>query len=268
MPIGVDHKDFLKKGDIDEIIYEKCSALLNKSNIFISEQKKEILLKIKKNIFNNTSKKKFFNEHYSYKKNIYGFTYSDQIGSILLPKPNLLGDFQISNVSTAISVTRTLKQFKISNSNIKRAITNIRSEGRLQVVTRGKLRSYVSKNNQILIDGAHNPLAALAVLKYLKSLNSKKKIIMLLGMMANKEHKKFIKVFKKRIHSIVTVNIPNQENFIEKKKLAKIALSCGIYSKTENSIKSALKNISKKNGDAIIFCTGSLYFAGEILNLN
>ena len=40
MPIGVDHKDFLKKGDIDEIIYEKCSALLNKSNIFISEQKK------------------------------------------------------------------------------------------------------------------------------------------------------------------------------------------------------------------------------------
>ena len=41
-----------------------------------------------------------------------------------------------------------------------------------------------------------------------------------------------------------------------------------IPSKTEKSVKSALKNIAKENDDAIIFCTGSLYFAGEILNSN
>ena len=70
------------------------------------------------------------------------------------------------------------------------------------------------------------------------------------------------------MHSIVTLNIPNQENIIKKEKLTKIIRSCGIPSKTENSIKSALKNISKENNNAIIFCTGSLYFAGEILNLN
>ena len=28
MPIGIDHKDFLKQGTIDEIVYEKCSHLL------------------------------------------------------------------------------------------------------------------------------------------------------------------------------------------------------------------------------------------------
>ena len=91
---------------------------------------------------------------------------------------------------------------------------------------------------------------------------------MLLGMMANKEHKKFIEIFKKIVHSAVTLNIPNQENFIEKTQLSKIVNSCGIPSKTANSIRSALKNISSENNDAIIFCTGSLYFAGEILNLN
>ena len=64
------------------------------------------------------------------------------------------------------------------------------------------------------------------------------------------------------------MDIPNQENFIEKSQLSKIAQSCGVPSKTESSIESALKNIAKENGDAIIFCTGSLYFAGEILNLN
>ena len=91
---------------------------------------------------------------------------------------------------------------------------------------------------------------------------------MVLGMMNNKEHQKFIKIFKNRVHSIIALDIPNQINFMKKEKLSKIANSCGIPSKTENSIELALTNIAKKNDDAIIFCTGSLYFVGEILNLN
>ena len=268
MPIGIDHKDFLKEGTIDEIVYEKCSHLLKDSRIFVAEQKNGILQKIKKNISGNSSEKIIFGKQYNYRKNINDFVYKDEYGKVNLPLPNLLGDFQISNISTAIAVARKLRQFKIKNSDIKKSITNIRSEGRLQSITRGKLRKYVSKNNQILIDGAHNPLAASVVKKYLKTLNSGKKIIMLLGMMANKEHREFIKIFKNIIHSVITVDIPNQINFIEKKKLSKIAQSCGIPSKTEISIKSALRNIAKENGNAIIFCTGSLYFAGEILNLN
>ena len=268
MPIGIDHKDFLKEGTIDEIVYEKCSHLLKDSRIFVAEQKNGILQKIKKNISGNSSEKIIFGKQYSYRKNINDFVYKDEYGKVNLPLPNLLGDFQISNISTAVAVARKLRQFKIKNSDIKKSITNIRSEGRLQSITQGKLRKYVSKNNQILIDGAHNPLAASVVKKYLKTLNSGKKIIMLLGMMANKEHREFIKIFKNIIHSVITLDIPNQINFIEKKKLSKIAQSCGIPSKTEISIKSALKNIAKENGNAIIFCTGSLYFAGEILNLN
>ena len=192
----------------------------------------------------------------------------DKKGTINLPHPNLLGDFQISNICTAISTTRNLDQFKINESHIKKAITKIRSEGRLQFIKDGKLRKYVSNSNEIIIDGAHNLLAATATEKYLRNLNSEKKIIMLLGMMANKEHKEFIQIFKNRVHSIITLDIPNQVNFIDKEKLSKIVRSCGIISKTENTIESALKNVSKKNNNAIIFCTGSLYFAGEILNLN
>jgi dihydrofolate synthase/folylpolyglutamate synthase len=267
-PIGLDHKDFLKKGTIDEIVYEKCSTLLNDSKIFISEQNNNVLKKIEKIIFENTSDKIIFGKNYSYKKNANGFFFKDDFGEMNLPLPNLSGDFQISNVSTAITVARSLKQFKITEAHIKKAITKIRSEGRLQEITKGKLRDYVSKNNQILIDGAHNTLAASVIEKYLENLNSKKKIIMLLGMMANKEHKEFIQIFKNRVQSIIAVNIPNQINFIDKEKLVKIAKSCGIPSRTENSIEMALKNAAKENSNSIIFCTGSLYFAGEILNLN
>ena len=268
MPIGIDHKDFLKEGTIDEIVYEKCSHLLGGSKIFISEQKNDVLEKIKKNISNNSSVKFIFGENYGYKKNANGFIYRDKQGEMSLPQPNLSGDFQISNVSTAIATARGLGQFKITETHIKEAITKIRSEGRLQNITHGKLRKYVSKNNQILIDGAHNPLAALAVNKYLETLNSERKIFMVLGMMVNKEHREFIQIFKGRINSIVTLDIPNQTNFIKKGDLSKIAQSCGIPSKTENSIEEALKNIAKENKNAIILCTGSLYFAGEILNLN
>ena len=268
MPIDIDHKDFLKKGTIDEIVYEKCSHLLGDSKIIISEQKKATLKKIEKQIRKNTSKKIIFGKDYKYKKNDKGFIYTDNISQIKLPPPNLLGNFQISNVSTAIATARSLSKFNITESHIKKSIIKIKSEGRLHNISKGKLRKFVSKNNQILIDGAHNPLAANVISKYLENLNSGKKIYMILGMMANKQHKEFIEVFKNKIKSIITLDIPNQENFIHKEKLSKIAQSCGIPSKTENSIESALKNISKNDGEAIIFCTGSLYFVGEILNLN
>jgi len=268
MPIGIDHKDFLNKGTIDEIVYEKCSHLLDRSNIFISNQKKNVLAKIKKNIFNNSSNKIIFGENYTYKKNNKGFIFKDELGKISLPMPNLLGNFQIGNVATAVAVVRKLNLFKVNNYHIKKAIRKIRSEGRLQKITQGKLRKFVSQKNQIIVDGAHNTLAASEIEKYLKNLNSKKKIIMLLGMMINKEHKKFIKIFKNRVHSIIAVDIPNQINCIKKEKLSKIAKSCGIRSKTENSIELALRNATKESDEAIIFCTGSLYFVGEILNLN
>tara|TARA_B100001245_G_scaffold37100_1_gene23867 strand:- start:90 stop:809 length:720 start_codon:yes stop_codon:yes gene_type:complete len=217
MPIGFDHKDFLIKGTIDEIVYEKCAHLLGGSKIIVSEQKEDVLKNIKKNISKNSSLKKIFGEDYKYTKVNSGFVYKDQKGEINLPYPNLLGDFQISNVSTAISAVRNLDQFKIKESHIREAITKIRSEGRLQFIKEGKLRKYVSNNNEILIDGAHNILAAKEIEKYLGSLNSGRKIIMLLGMMSNKEHKEFIQTFKNRVHSIIALNIPNQVNFIVEK---------------------------------------------------
>ena len=268
MPIGMDHKNFLKKGTINEIVYEKCSQLLNNSKIFVSEQNFSVLKQIKKNIINNSSEKIIFGENYNYYKNGKNFIFEDKFGKMNLPLPNLLGNHQISNVSTAIAAARSLEQFNIKDGHIRKAITKIRSEGRLQNITKGNLRSLVSKNNIILIDGAHNVLAAKVVKKYLKSLNTKRKIIMVLAMMKNKEHKKFILIFKNIIHSVITLNIPNQINFIKKEKLSKVAKSCNVLSKTEISIENALKNIAKEDNDAIILCTGSLYFAGEILNLN
>ena len=268
MPIGIDHLNFLKKGTIDEIVYEKCSHLLSNSKIFVSEQKNSVLEKIKKNIANNSSKKFILGEDYKYKKDNNGLIYEDKLGKLNLPLPNLLGDFQLGTVTTAIAVTRNLNKFKISESHIKESIIKIKSEGRLQNITHGKLRKYVSVGNQIILDGAHNPLAFFAIKKYLETLNKERKVFLVLAMMSTKQHKECIQILKEKVHSITTLDVPSQKNFIKKEELSEIARSCGIPSKTEDSIENALKNISLENENAIILCIGSLYFAAEILNLN
>ena len=102
----------------------------------------------------------------------------------------------------------------------------------------------------------------------LETLNKSRKIFLVLAMMSTKQHRECIQILKEKVHSVITLDIPNQKNFIKKEELSKIAQSCGMLSKTENSIEEALKNIAKEDGSAIIVCAGSLYFAGEILNLN
>ena len=268
-PIGMDHKDFLKKGTIDEIIFEKCSKLLNGSKIIVSKQTSlETLNKIDKVIRSNSSKKIIFGKNFEYKKTPNGFDFIDNSGSLSLPAPNLLGNHQYENVSTAIATVKELDQFKINKSDIITAITKIKTEGRLQKISDGKLKSYISNNNEIILDGGHNTLAASVLTKYLDTLDKNKKIYMILGMMANKDHAEFISQFKNKLSLIIAVDIPNQENFIKKEKLNQIIKTIGIKSKTGSSIQNSLQFIAKEDENAIIFICGSLYLCGEVLNLN
>ena len=88
---------------------------------------------------------------------------------------------------------------------------------------------------------------------------------MILGMMNNKDHNKYISYFKK-ISSLTTINIPNQPNAIKgdvlKNKLKELP-----NIKYKSSIEEALKSLILQDED-IILITGSLYLAGEVLNIN
>ncbi len=262
--IGLDHLDWLPKNEktIEKIVYEKTSSLLN-SNIIIAKQtNKETLDMIKKNISSNISKKIIFNEQFSCSENENGFIYyEDEIGGLKLPKPNLIGEFQIENIATAIATLRSLK-LQIEDKHIKSGITKIKSVARLQEITKGKIKD-LCKNNKIFIDGSHNPLGAKVLNKYLESLNCNKHII--LGMMSNKDHNEYMNYFK-NITSLTTIDIPNQPNAITGQEL-KQKLNRFPNINYKKSIQDAIKSIPVSNND-IILITGSLYLAGEVLNLN
>ena len=263
--IGLDHLDWLPENEqtTKKIIFEKTSSLVN-SNIIIAKQtSSQIVNEIKSSILKNSSKKYFFNEDYNYSSNENGFIfYEDKNGGIKLPTPNVKGQFQLENISTAIATLRSINHLKVSEKHIKDGITKIKSIARLQEIDSGNLKELV-KNNKLLVDGSHNPLGAKVLNEYLESLNCNKHII--LGMMSNKDHNDYMSYFK-NISSLTTIDIPNQPNSI-KGKVLKSKLNSFENVRYKESIIDAIKSIQVKEND-IILITGSLYLAGEVLNLN
>jgi dihydrofolate synthase/folylpolyglutamate synthase len=263
--IGLDHLDWLPKNErtVEKIILEKTSTLLNSKIIVAKQSSNEINKSIINTIKDNPSKKIIFNRDYSFALKENGFFYfEDEFGGLKLLKPNLPGEFQLENVSTAIATARQLTDYKITDKHIKNGITKIESIARLQELKSGKLKD-LAKNNLLFIDGSHNPLGAKVLNEYLESLNCKKHII--LGMMANKDHNEYISYFKD-IKSLTTIDIPNQPNAITGNEL-KEKIKNFENIKYLDSIENAIKSINLEEND-IILITGSLYLAGEVLNLN
>ena len=263
--IGLDHLDWLPENEqtVEKIIFEKTSSLLN-SNIIVAKQStNKIKENIKKTISNNRSNKFFHNENYSFtmQENDF-FYYEDQFGGIKLPIPNVKGQFQLENVSTAIATLRILRDLNIKDEHIKKGILKINCIARLQEIKSGKLKELV-KDHKLYVDGSHNPLGAKVLNEYLESLDCNKHII--LGMMANKDHNEYMSFFKD-ISTLTTIDIPNQPNSIKGGEL-KDKLNGFSNINYKESIEDAIKSIPVKEND-IILITGSLYLAGEVLNLN
>ena len=262
--ISKDHLDWLPKNEqtIQKIVFEKTSALLN-SNIIIGKQNTiETMNCIKKTISQNASTKMFFKDDFNYSvgENDF-FYYEDKLGELRLPLPNVKGQFQLENISTAIAALRMLN-FGIKEEHIQKGITKISNLARLQEIKSGKLKKLI-KYNKLIIDGTHNEDGARALNEYLQSLDCNKHII--LGMMANKNHEKYISYFKD-ISSLTTVDIPNQPNSLSGKDLMKKFKNLPNV-KYQPNIFEAIKSINLEKDD-ILLITGSLYLAGEVLNLN
>ena len=261
---SIDHTDWLPKDErtIEKIIFEKTSTLLN-SNIIVAKQStKETMNSIKKTISQNPSGKVFFNDDFSYSINENDFFYyEDKLGGLKLPKPNVLGQYQLENISTAIATLRTL-DIDIKDEHIQRGLTKISCLARLQEIKSGKLKELV-KNNKLIVDGSHNEGGAKALNEYLQTLDCNKHVI--IGMMANKEHEKYISYFKD-VSSVTTIDLKTQPNSISGKDLKEKFKSIPNV-QYQPSIEQAIKSIDLKEDDLLLI-TGSLYGAAEVLNLN
>ena len=264
--IGMDHTDWLPEDErtIKKIIFEKTSSLLNSKIIVSKQQNEEILSEIKESLINNFSKKIFFKDTYSYSLNENDFFYyEDEFGGLKLPMPNLLGEFQLENIATAIATLRNIEEIRIKEKDISEGIKKVKITGRLQELKSGNLKRIINKN-KLIIDGSHNPLGGKVLSKYLESIDNK--IHLIIGMMSNKNHQEFLDNFINKVSSITTIDIPNQQSAIKGEEL-KNKLKGFKNIKYKKSLIEALKSLDLKE-DEMVLVTGSLYLVGEVLNLN
>ena len=263
--ISMDHLDWLKKDEqtIEKIVFEKTSNLLN-SNIIVAKQRNnETINCIEENISKNKSNKILFNKDFSFTTGENNFFYyEDKYGNLKIPRPNLNGQFQIENASTAIATLRILEDIKIKDQHIINGIQKAYNIARLEEIKSGKIKNLV-KNNRLILDSSHNPGGAKVLNEYLQTLDCNKHVI--IGMMANKDHEKYISYFK-NISSLTTIDIPNQPNAIGGKEL-KDKFKDFPNVQYKKNIKDAIQSIPLKENDLLLI-TGSLYLSGEFFNLN
>ena len=259
--INFQHQEWVKPKTISEICKQKVKYLSKNTVIYIGKQEKKTLAIIKKNLKKNPSKIVYPNS-WTIKKNKQGIYYKDKKNLFSINSKHIYSKGLMGNLGLAIKVALDLGVKKQSIINI---IPKIRFEGRMQYVRKGKLRKYLHKNEKLLIDGCHSLTSAKNLNNYLKTLNGPKYGIC--GIQKNKMPEKFIKIFKRTFKQLITVNIPNEPNSLDKSKLTLMAKNNLIEARSAKNIPNALNKISSK-GEKTIVIFGSLYLIGDVLKNN
>lgn len=259
--INLQHLDLFKVKTLAEVVKIKVGYLSKNTNIYIGKQTPKVLKIIKKILKKNPSKITYPSTWKIIKsKNEY--SYKDRKNTIPIKSRYIHSEGLLNNLGLAIKVAL---DFNIAPSIIKKTIPKINYEGRMQYVNKGKLRKYLNKNEELLLDGAHSNTSGKNLFNYLKTI--KLPIYCVWGMQKNKVPDEFLQEFKGIFKKIITVKIPNEPNSCSAKQLMNIANDQNYNVETAKGIKQALQTLSSKEKKLIVVM-GSLYWVGSVLKEN
>jgi dihydrofolate synthase/folylpolyglutamate synthase len=111
----------------------------------------------------------------------------------------LLGAHQLDNAACALSLVEVAcsHRLAVEEPAIREGLRDVQWEGRLEVVAQDPLT---------ILDGAHNPAAAQVLADHLRKFrrsNPASRIILVLAMMCDKDHRGFIEPFKGLVNEVV-----------------------------------------------------------------
>jgi dihydrofolate synthase/folylpolyglutamate synthase len=171
----------------------------------------------------------------------------------------LLGEMQLTNSAIAIETLKVLRQagWHISDEAIIQGMATTQWTGRIQWIT--------WKGRKLLIDGAHNPAAAIALRQYIDTLD--KPISWTMGMLSTKEHAPIFQALLRSGDRLDLVPVPDHSS-AEVEDLATLAKSiCPDLAaiNTHTDLRSGLNNaIAHTTTHQAVLC-GSLYLLGYFL---
>ncbi len=186
---------------------------------------------------------------------------------ITYPLP-LLGDHQLVNSALAIAALQLLRQqgWQITDQAIQRGMALARWPGRLQW---GEWGNGPGQLQPLLIDGAHNPAAALELRRYVDQwwghyADSPGPTLWLMGMLATKDHGDIFTALLRPGDRLYLVPVPGHQS-ADPVALAAIAhQSCPDLSHCQSysDLATGLRAIAEDSSPLKVLC-GSLYLIGE-----
>ncbi len=169
----------------------------------------------------------------------------------------LVGTYQPKNAALAITALEVLraKGWKISDADIMTGLSQVYWPGRFEVLM---------NHPAFILDGAHNPHGIEATAESLKKHFGDKKIIFLVGVMADKDVGGMMSFITPLAKAFVTVT-PHNPRAMKAEKLKEILSVYGKPVTASASIPDGVSEAIKQAGpDGIVCALGSLYFSGDI----
>jgi dihydrofolate synthase/folylpolyglutamate synthase len=196
-----------------------------------------------------------------------GIAYSDAKGTLTLPLPQMPGSHQGDNAALAVAMLRHQDIVEVSPEAMAEGIRSAIWPARLQVLADGPLTRMIPEA-MVLLDGGHNPDAALAMAKFLDT-KAEKPVDAIVGMLSAKDARTTLTTIAPHLASLTAIPIEGSE-YHPLEELAGIARDAGVAETySAGSLEEALRAIAgrhKKGGTVLI--AGSLYLAGNVLRAN
>lgn len=198
--------------------------------------------------------------------------YQDELGLLDLPAPRLFGRHQFENAGLVIATLRAIPTLQLPAAAFETGITKAEWPARMQPLKSGTLVSVAPACAEIWLDGGHNADCGRVVAAALGDLEERapRQLVIIVGMLANKDAAGFLANFSGMTRHIIAVPIPGHDNAYTSAALADAARPLGMRVETADSVEDALASIAKLAYETPprILIAGSLYLAGEVLRAN
>ncbi len=270
-PIGIDHTEFLG-GTLTAIAGEKAAIIKRDVPVICAEQAPEAMAVIEAQAKRMRAPLHAAGQQWHVNVERGRLVYQDDRGLMDLAAPKLFGRHQFDNAGLAIATLRAQKMFGIGNAAFETGIVNAEWPARMQRLASGTLVDLAPQGCELWLDGGHNADGGRVAAAALGDLEERvsRPLVVIVGMMGNKDAGAFLANFAGLTRHIIAVQIPGRDNAMPPDTLADAVRQLGMRVETSAGVEAALRSLAHLAYEVPprILITGSLYLAGHVLAIN